>query len=542
MTSPLEPKNTVNEEMINNPDPSRLIHGLRDTGYDVYTAAADIIDNSIAAYAENIRIKLDLTADGRKFVYFGDDGHGMDQGELRNAMRYGAEIRENLSSLGKFGLGLKTASSSVCLKYALISRKHAVDPLLKLTWDLQHVHDVGRWEMLDEPISVDEEEVFAELCGEKGTLVIWSRCDRLLSKYYDEPGGSLEKRALNNRIAKLKDHCALVFHKFLNPEEAKHPNVKLVINDDPVQHWNPFYPERSEQMLKQSMTSLSIQLSNGAVHNATVKAWILPHSKDLNDEEKSLAKITSRGQGFYIHRQGRLIHHGGYLGIWRSDDPHWSLFRIEFDFDHELDEAFSVDVKKSRILLDPSLEEGLKELLDPAYREADLRYRRKQKVKIQGGVDHKSANKTIEETKNTTKVVSEETSAEEGVAILTNNKGKGIKILTPIENNVEKDKLYVRPVDNLSGGALWEPFLTSATEDNHTTGVHLNKDHDFYSKIYSRANDGISVEGLDLLLWALAAAEHRNTDQELQYMWEDIREEVSSNLKKLLRSIDMPTD
>jgi hypothetical protein len=99
----------LDEKMINDPDPARLIHGLRDTGYDFYTAAADIIDNSIAAEANNINISVDLTTDGKKFVYFGDDGHGMDEKGLHNAMRYGAEVREDLASLGKFGLGLKTA-------------------------------------------------------------------------------------------------------------------------------------------------------------------------------------------------------------------------------------------------------------------------------------------------------------------------------------------------------------------------------------------------------------------------------------------------
>ena len=84
-------------------------------------------------------------------------------------------------------------------------------------------------------------------------------------------------------------------------------------------------------------------------------------------------------------------------------------------------------------------------------------------------------------------------------------------------------------------------MLTSPTDTNHSTGVHLNTQHDFYSKVYSQGASGVSIEGLDLLLWALAAAEHQNTDAELKIMWEDIRDEVSSNLKKLLRSIDLPT-
>lgn len=530
------------QNMINEPDPSRLIHGLRDTGYDFNTAAADIIDNSIAASAGNINVNIELTSDGRKFVYFGDDGHGMDAEGLRNAMRYGAKIREDLASLGKFGLGLKTASSSVCLKYAVISRTSVSSPLLKLTWDLEHVAAVNTWEMLYEPVSDNEAEVFDELCGESGTLVVWSRCDRLLSKDYDELGGIKEQKAIKTRRSKLIEHCALIFHKYLNPEDRDYRNVDISVNGEKVEYWNPFYPERSEQVLHEKFTVLPIQLEDGSIHNANVKAWILPHAKDMTKEEnKKYAKISNRGQGFYIHREGRVIHYGGYLGLWRSDDPHWSLFRVEFDFDHQLDEAFRVDVKKSRILLDPSLEEALVELLGPAYKEAERRYRRKQAVKISDGISHGDSNKTISETRNTSKVTADSVDETAGSAVVSNNKGLGIKILTPVESNVSPDSLFVSPIDGLPSGALWEPCLTSETDANHSTGVHLNKQHDFYTKVYSQTASGISIEGLDLLLWALAAAEHKNTDQELTNMWEDIRDEVSSNLKKLLRSIDMPT-
>ncbi|MGI9279741.1 MAG: ATP-binding protein [Endozoicomonas sp.] len=530
------------KSMVNEPDPSRLIHGLRDTGYDFYTAAADIIDNSIAAMAENINISIDLTSDGRKFVYFGDNGHGMDAEGLHNAMKYGAKIREDLASLGKFGLGLKTASSSVCLNYSLISRTNNTAPLLKLTWDLEHVASVNAWEMLEEPVSEDEQDIFEELCGEKGTLVIWSRCDRLLSKVYEEPGGTREQNAIKTRRSKLIEHCALIFHKFLNPEDTEHRTVDISVNGIKVEHWNPFYPEKSEQVLPKKLTVLPIQREDGTVHNATVKAWILPHSKDMTKEEnKKHAKISNRGQGFYIHREGRVIHHGGYLGIWRSDDPHWSLLRIEFDFDHELDEAFRVDVKKSRILLDPALEEALEVLLGPAHKEADRRYRRKQAIKVSDGISHGDSNKTISETKNTLQAIVESVDENAQAAVVSNNKGQSIKILTPVESNVNPESLFVTPVEGIPSGALWEPCLTSKTDENYSTGVHINKQHDFYTKVYSQTKTGVSVEGLDLLLWALAAAEHKNKDPELENMWEDIRDEVSSNLKKLLRSIDLPT-
>jgi hypothetical protein len=530
------------ERMKNEPDPARLIIGLRDTGYDFYTAAADIIDNSIAAGAENINIDVVLTTDGRKFVYFGDDGHGMDEDGLFNAMKYGAQIREDLASLGKFGLGLKTASSSICLKYSIISRNDVNQPLKKRTWDLDHVADINKWEMLDEAITEDEEAAFDELCEEVGTLVVWAKCDRLLSKAYEEPGGVKEQTAIKYRRKKLGEHCALIFHKYLNPNDTNHSTVNMAINGVEVNHWNPFYPEKAEQVLPDHLTSLPVQLEDGSVENATVKAWILPHSKDMTKEENdTFAKISNRGQGFYIHREGRVIHYGGYLGLWRADDPHWSLFRIEFDFDHKLDEAFHVDVKKSQILLDPALEEGLKELLSPAYKEADNRYRRKQAKKVAGGVSHGDANNTVGSTTNTSKARVEDVDPEKGTATVDNNRGKGITILTPVANDVDPKKLYIHPVDNIANGYLWEPCLNSAGEADHSTGVHINMQHDFYTKVYSQMNSGLSVEGLDLLLWALAAAEHKNTDQELSNIWEDIRDEVSSNLRKLLRKVDLPT-
>ena len=195
----------VVSDLINEPDASRLIFGLRDTGYNFRMAAADIIDNSIAANADEVHVRIEITSDGRKYVYFGDNGDGMDQTELHAAMRYGAPERENRASLGKFGLGLKTASSSVCRNFALISKKNLEDSLEKLAWDLDHVEKTGRWEMRRNPVEPHEKEAFEELCGDKGTLVVWSQCDRILSKNYEQPGGSNEQKAIKRMVKKHLD-------------------------------------------------------------------------------------------------------------------------------------------------------------------------------------------------------------------------------------------------------------------------------------------------------------------------------------------------
>jgi hypothetical protein len=531
-------------DLINQPDAPRLIFGLRDTGYNFNTAAADIIDNSIAANADEINVLIDMSTDGRKFVYFGDNGDGMDEAGLFAAMRYGAPARKNPDSLGKFGLGLKTASSSVCLNYTVISRQTVDDPLHKLGWDLDHVERENKWEMLGEPVTADEEELFQELCGDKGTLVVWSNCDRLFSKEYEDPGGSREQQAIRRLAERLRDHASLIYYRFLDQNDEREKNVSLDVNGLVVEAWNPFFPEKSEQVLSTETQNLEIELEDGSIETATIKAWILPHSRDLTADENKLARITNHGQGFYIHREGRVIQQGGWLGVFGGQEPHTSLLRIEFDFDYKLDDAFKVDVKKSRILLDPALAKGLKEILQPIYREANNRSRRNEKLaSVEKGVDHGSANKAIKDTPSTKQPNVIEATPGQNSATLGNNRGPNIKLKVPVDSNVEPDKIFLEAVDNITSGNLWEPAMRSEGDNGYVAGVRISKHHDFYQKIYQRAvGNGYTVEGMDLLLWAFATAEQNNSNEELESIFEDIRDEISNNLKRLLREVPLPDE
>ncbi len=530
-------------ELINEPDATRLIFGLRDTGYNVRTAAADIIDNSVAASATQINVEVVLHEDGRKVVYFGDNGNGMDAAEVHQAMRYGAPARENPESLGKFGLGLKTASSSVCRKFTVISRASLGQPLAKLTWDLDYVADLDRWEMLREPITPDENEMFEELCGETGTLIVWEKCDRILSKDY-EAGGTREQAAIRRLTDALSRHLSLVFHRFLEKNDRREKNIEIFINSSPVVPWNPFYPQKSEQVLAEAKQQLIIELPDGSEETAHIKAWILPHRRDMTkDEEREYARISNRAQGFYVYREGRLIQAGGWMDVFGSPEPHTSLLRIEFDFGHRLDDAFRIDVKKSRILFHPDLEAGLKELLQPIYREAGNRYRRSSRAQANSStnVDHSSANKNIAGTSNAAKPLVSSADEKTQSAVVSNNMGQQIRIKSPVENNVSPSSIHVEAVETINSGELWQPAFRSPGVDGHVPSVLLNKHHDFYQKIYHRAaSNGFAVEGMDLLLWAFAVAEQNNINDELEPVFEDIRTEISNNLKKLLRSLPDP--
>lgn len=529
-------------DLINEPDASRLIFGLRDTGYNVKTAAADIIDNSIAADADRIHVDIVLNADGRKFVYFGDNGRGMDAEGVHRAMRYGAPERENKESLGKFGLGLKTASSSVCLRYTVISRNSPEQSLAKLTWDLDHVANAQAWEMLKEPVTKDEQDVFEEMCGPTGTLVIWEKCDRILTKEY-EPGSTQERSAVTRLADSLSKHLSLVFHRFLDSGDSRERNVDIVVNQQLVEPWNPFYPARSEQVLAEKMQRLEIEMPDGSIEIATMKAWLLPHRLDMTkDEEKQHARITNRSQGFYVYREGRLIQDGGWLDVFGVPEPHYSLLRIEFDFGHRLDDAFRIDVKKSRILFHPELADGLRKLLLPVYREAGMRYRRKNRE--QNGakpVDHTSANKNISDTGNAAKPQVASVDPTTQSAVVSNNQGAKIRLRVPVQSHVNADTMFVEAVDSITSGELWQPALRAPDAEGYVPAVLLNRHHDFYQKIYKRAAaNGYAVEGMDLLLWAFAVAEQNNTNEEMAPIFQDIREEISSNLRKLLRNLPEP--
>lgn len=529
-------------DLINEPDAQRLIFGLRDTGYNVKTAVADIIDNSIAAKADQINVEIVLRNDGRKLVYFGDNGQGMDANGIYKAMRYGAPERENLESLGKFGLGLKTASSSVCLKFTLISRKGASQKLEKLAWDLEHVATKKRWEMLQEPVTETEQEMFDELCGVQGTLVIWENCDRILMKDY-EPGSTKEKGAINRLAESLDRHLSLVYHRFLDRTDDRERDVDISINQSKVVRWNPFYPERSEQVLSETKQTLIVELPDGSEGSVHIRAWILPHRDEMTKEEEKIhARISNRAQGFYVYREGRLIQDGSWMDVFGANEPHTSLLRIEFEFGHELDDAFRIDVKKSRILFHPELEDGLRELLQPVYREAGRRYRRQNREKANTQkIDHSTANKNIAETGNASKPEVTSVDPVTQSAIISNNMGPKIKLKTAVQSNVSPDAIYVEAVESITNGELWQPALRSPGNSGHVPAVLLNKHHDFYQKIYKRAAaNGYAVEGMDLLLWAFAVAEQNNTNEEMEPIFEDIRNEISNNLRKLLRNVPDP--
>ena len=366
------------------PEASSMIETFRAIGYSIEAAVADIIDNSIPASAKNIWINFEWKG-AETWLAIKDDGAGMTDEEIIQAMRPGSKNPledRNLKDLGRFGLGLKTASFSQCRKLTLISKKEEAS-LSYWTWDLDCI---GNWELikyLPDSISADSINNLSV-----GTIVMWNDIDRLVKDLKFDDNNALDK--FLSVMERVKKHIAMVFHRFI--ESGK---IKIYFQNRLIEAWDPY--------LKDEIASQSFPqepLENAKVF---VKGYVLPHKSKITDErfrEGEGPKGWNEQQGFYIYRNERLLLAGDWLGMFRKEE-HYKLARIQIDLPNSLDAEWQIDIKKSVARPPHALREQLKAYASLIRSQAIEVYRhRGRNVKILPGqkfiplwVDHKRGNK-----------------------------------------------------------------------------------------------------------------------------------------------------
>lgn len=514
--------------------PQRVMEGLRDTGYSFNTAIADIVDNSIAAGADRIDINIERNASGYIYVYIIDNGCGMNEGELKNAMVYGSQKRSDPSSLGKFGLGLKTSSTAFCRRFSVVSRGSDM-VTRKFQWDLDYVAQKGDWLVKILKPSYDDTDLIDSVAGEEGTgtLVIWEDVDRLLKKNYQIK--KAEINALTKIINTLRQHLAMVYQRFLNPAFSDVQNVRIYLNGAEVKAWDPFCISAGSTLSANEYFSIDTD-SQSNKSGFTIRAYILPRREEFpSRKDMEEANITNDYQGIYIYRENRLIHYGDWLGLYIRE-PHLSLLRVDFSFDYTLDEYLNVDIKKSRINLAPEILEALKNVLQPSRREAERRYRTGQtkQVASQQTDAHAPANMNVDEKAPTIEEAKVVATGDDSVTI-TNANGSFNHTISVLKPN-DQTKCRIVPVDNIASGALWEPCLSDGKQ-----AVLINKSHPYYQKVYFPIlNNHVTVIGMDSLLWAMGAAEFSTYDDKVREYYEDIRHKTSHALRKLVADLPDP--
>lgn len=314
------------------PPAKSLINGIRAIGYSFPTAVADILDNSISAYAKLIDIYSDPLDNEPYFVIL-DNGCGMDRNELINAMTFGSDRdgkKESPEDLGRFGLGLKSASLSQCRRFTVISKKG--QEINAMAYDLDVIEVTNKWEL--EELSLDEiikEPKFEKLKQyESGTLVIWKKFDKiqLNAKNFEE--------SFRNIVSETKKHVELVFHRFYN-------KVNIYFNTQRIEKRDPFLVNSPKGQVGREVPVVV----NGV--KILVTPHTLPHANALTTEEKQLLgnpKSIHDDQGFYIYRNERLIIWGSWLHMGYKSELN-KLARVQVDIPSSLDSIWMLDVKKS---------------------------------------------------------------------------------------------------------------------------------------------------------------------------------------------------
>jgi hypothetical protein len=335
------------------PDPISLIESMRAIGYSVEAAIADLIDNCISAQADAVEIKYDASQD--PFVAILDNGWGMAPDELTNAMRHGSHNpsdEREADDLGRFGLGLKTASLSQCRKLTIVSRKDCVTSARR--WDLDIVQQSGRWLVVVPDFKeLEALPMFSRLQAlDSGTLVVWQDLDRLTAGAFDP------QAEMTTKLSSLYEHLALVFHRFTQKEEGIGP-VSMMVNGQQIPPRDPFLRSNT---FRQPLEGQVIKHERGDVR---VSPFILPPVSHLSPDEISLAggKEGLRGtQGFYIYRNRRLVIWGTWFRLVPKEE-FYKLTRVQVDIPNTFDNLWALDIKKSVAYPPEAIRKRLKELI-----------------------------------------------------------------------------------------------------------------------------------------------------------------------------------
>ena len=361
------------------PSASSLMESTRSIGYSLEAAVADIVDNCIAAEASSIDINFFPIND--PYIVIADDGQGMSAEELQASMRYGSKnplCTRAENDLGRYGLGLKTASLSQCQILTVASKKDGMISCCR--WDLHHIRKTNEWELL----VLGEEETSKLPCFEflenkpHGTLVIWQDLDRIFSS------GDVQHDVLGAKMVKVREHLSLVFHRYLSGEPDLR-RIQIKLNNENIPPADPFLQGKSTK----AMADEKLFIRNN--HKVIVRAYILPHISKLSKQDLDALGGKDglrKSQGFYVYRNKRLVVWGTWFRMMVKGDLS-KLARIQVDIPNSLDELWTLDIKKSTAIPPEEVQKNLRKIVEK------IAEKSKQTWTFRGKIERSSEKKEI---------------------------------------------------------------------------------------------------------------------------------------------------
>lgn len=343
----------VQDTIETHPAAAPVINALRNIGYTAQTAIADIVDNSIDAGASIIDLHFEYN-NGNGFILIKDNGNGMSDSELQTAMTIGSKNPmedRKANELGRFGMGLKTASFSLGKRVSVISKKNEV--LAHRSWDLDLVNKHNKWH-LNKYIPDDIKPNLLTLEDASGTIVYIDNLDRFSKAGATSP---LSKSSYLKKIKRIRDYLELVYHLLLND------NLTITINNNQLSGWNPFLLDMSDS-IQEKVFEGERQGFRVNGKRVMVQPYVLPHPSNYNTTEFEKAggiKGWREHQGFYIYRENRLVTYGDWLGLFKKESI-YDLVRIRVDFFNSSDDDWKIDIKKSSISIPEEAKENLESI------------------------------------------------------------------------------------------------------------------------------------------------------------------------------------
>lgn len=435
-----------------------LIESMRSLGYSFQSAISDIIDNSISANATRIDI-IYIPSNVNPHIIIVDNGNGMTSEELEEAMRYGCknplEERDE-NDLGRFGLGMKSASLSQCRKLTVVSKKNNYRSCY--SWDMDYVIKKQSWLMLgygnDEINELPSINILDKL--KSGTYVLLQNFDRVA-----ESTNNLEA-TLNKSINDTIDHISLVFHRYL--EEG----IDIYVNNEKICPKDPFITSHKKTQFKRTQ---SFTINDSII---TVKPFILPHINELTLED--IKKVGSKDrlrneQGFYVYRNKRLIIWGTWFRLERKDELS-KLARVMVDIPNSLDYMWNIDIKKSSANLPDIIKKNLYNCVyESILNSEQVHNYRGRKINVDEGIDY----------------VWERFKTRDGYTYTINRNLPQIKLL---EQTMDQDQLKI--FGNLIG-FIEDTFPVATLYIDAAKGhVKNNSDDEEYEKLHDQLMEQIN--------------------------------------------------
>ena len=334
------------------PPQPHLMESMRAVGYSLEAAIADLVDNSITASASYINISF--ASEPEDFVAVLDDGQGMSREVAREAMRLAARSsceQRSATDLGRFGLGLKTASLSQCRDLTVVTKTQA--GVVAYSWNLDYLVGEGTWSL----ISLDETEVAHLPCVDRllaletGTLVLWRELDQLRVHAGESAAG------LDDAMTGVRDHLGLVFHRFIG--DTRNP-LTIMLNSRAITAVDPFL---SGHRRTQRLPSESFEIEGTTV---TVQPYTVPRLSTLSAADRARLQVPGQlrdSQGFYIYRARRLVIWGTWFRILPRQDMA-KLSRVQVDIPNSLDHLWALDIKKATAQPPPEVRRRLKKFAE----------------------------------------------------------------------------------------------------------------------------------------------------------------------------------